>query len=250
MKNKPIVFILLFLFFSSCTKVLHITGHKSSSVKIEDAAKIEESQAINDLIDPFKVQLEKEMKEVIGFCEEELVKEKPECTMGNWTADLIHKKCEDYYEKPIDFAVVNYGGLRIPFLPKGEITRATMFELMPFENMLVVLHADGKTVQDLFVRMAEYGGWPVSHQVRFKIADGKPIDIQIEGKSIQNDKIYKIAMSDFLADGGDQCPFFKDKKRDLLGKLFRDALIEQVQELNDQGKKVNAKKEGRVILAD
>jgi 2',3'-cyclic-nucleotide 2'-phosphodiesterase (5'-nucleotidase family) len=194
--------------------------------------------------------MEKEMNQVIGACEKELMKAKPESTLGNWTADLVHKKCEEYYGKSIDFALVNYGGLRIPSLPAGPIMKSTIFELMPFENALVVLNVDAETVEKLFVRMAEYGGWLISHQVQFDIKNGKPIDVQINGKPIDKNKMYKIALSDFVANGGDKCFFFEDKKQELLGKLFRDAIMEHVIELNAQGKKVNADLEGRVEVIE
>ncbi|MFK8007485.1 MAG: 5'-nucleotidase C-terminal domain-containing protein [Saprospiraceae bacterium] len=248
--KKSILFLFLLIFLSSCTKIMHVSAPQFSSVKIEDTANIESSQEIEILISPYKKEMEKEMNLVIGDCEKELIKARPESTLGNWTADLIHKKCEEYYGKPIDFAVVNYGGLRILSLPAGPITKSNIFELMPFENALVVLNVDAETVEKLFARMAEYGGWPISHQVRFKIKDAKPIDIQINGKPIDKNKMYKIALSDFVANGGDKCFFFEDKKQEFLGKLFRDAIMEHVIELNDQGKKINADIEGRVEVIE
>ena len=121
---------------------------------------------------------------------------------------------------------------------------------MPFENGLVVINVDAETVEKLFARMAEYCGWPISHQVRFKIKNKKPIDIQINGKPIDKNKMYKIALTDFVANGGDKCFFFEDKKQELLGKLFRDAIMEHVIELNAQGKKVDANLEGRVEVIE
>lgn len=229
---------------------MHVSAPQLSSVKIEDAANIESSQEIETLISPYKKEMEKEMNQVIGACEKELMKARPESTLGNWTADLIHEKCEDYYGKSIDFAIVNYGGLRIQSLPAGSITKSNIFELMPFENALVVLNVDAETVGKLFDRMAEYGGWPISHQVGYKIKNGKPIDIQINGKPIDKNKMYKIALSDFVANGGDKCFFFEDKKQELLGKLFRDAIMEHVIELNEQGKKIDANIEGRVEVIE
>ena len=165
-------------------------------------------------------------------------------------ADLIHKKCEEYYRESIDFAIMNYGGMRILSLPAGPITKSKIFELMPFENSLTVLNVDAETVEKLFERMAEYGGWPISHHVRYKIKNGKPIDIKINGNPIDKSKMYKIALTDFVANGGDKCFFFEGKKQELLGKLFRDAILEYVIELNAQGKKVDANLDGRIELVE
>ncbi|MDB4769114.1 5'-nucleotidase C-terminal domain-containing protein [Saprospiraceae bacterium] len=244
--NKSILFPFVLVFLFSCTKIIHVSAPQISSSKIEQSSNIKPSQEVVSLILPYKKEMEKEMNQIVGTCNKELMKAKPESTLGNWTADLIHKKCEEYYGKPIDFAVVNYGGLRILSLPVGPITKSNIFELMPFENGLVVINVDAETIEKLFTRMAEYGGWPISHQVRFKIKNGKPINILINGKPIDKTKMYKIALSDFIANGGDKCFFFEDKKQELLGKLFRDAIMEYVIELNAQGKKIDANLEGRV----
>jgi hypothetical protein len=224
--NKSILFPFVLVFLFSCTKIIHVSAPQISSSKIEQSSNIKPSQEVVSLILPYKKEMEKEMNQIVGTCNKELMKAKPESTLGNWTADLIHKKCEEYYGKPIDFAVVNYGGLRILSLPVGPITKSNIFELMPFENGLVVINVDAETIEKLFTRMAEYGGWPISHQ--------------------DKTKMYKIALSDFIANGGDKCFFFEDKKQELLGKLFRDAIMEYVIELNAQGKKIDANLEGRV----
>lgn len=236
------------LIFTSCSKVIHLANTTPASVKFEETTAIEPDAEIAELINGYSEKLDQEMNQVIGSSAKDLIKEKPESPLGNWMADIIHKKSEAYYGKPIDMALVNYGGIRIPTLPKGEITKRTMFELMPFDNMLVVLHVDAATMQQLFERMAAYGGWPISHQVKFAIKNGQPEDVMIHGKPLDKNKIYTIAISDFIAEGGDECFFFKDKKRDLLGKLFRDALIEGVQDLQAEGKQVDAEVEGRVVL--
>lgn len=248
--NKSIIFFFLLFSFSSCTKIIHVSDPQLSSVKIEDTKNFESSEEIVAIIYPYKKEMEKEMKQVIGTCEKDLLKEKPESALGNWVADLIHKKCEEYYRESIDFAIMNYGGMRILSLPAGPITKSKIFELMPFENSLTVLNVDAETVKKLFERMAEYGGWPISHHVRYKIKNGKPIDIKINGNPIDKSKMYKIALTDFVANGGDKCFFFEGKKQELLGKLFRDAILEYVIELNAQGKKVDANLDGRIELVE
>ena len=226
--------------------MLHVAPPQHSTISIEAASHIEPSDEITALIAPYKKEMEKEMNQVIGACVKDLTKDRPECTLGNWMADLVHKKCEEYYGQPIDFAIVNYGGIRILTLPAGKITKSNIFELMPFENALVVIHVDAQILQEFFDKMALYGGWPVSYQVKYKIKNNKAIDITINGQPIDKNKIYKIALSDFIANGGDKCFFFKNQKRDWLGKLFRDAIMEHVMDLTKEGKQIDANIEGRV----
>ncbi len=237
---------LLFLFFFSCNKVLHLADAKPQSYKVETSTEIQPDEEVLEMIAPYKSQIDEKMNEVLGKSAITLVKAKPQSTLGNWMADLIHKKSQDYYGKPIDFAIVNYGGIRIPEIKQGNVTRRKIFEVMPFDNMLVVLKVKGNIVEQLFDRMADYGGWPISKQVRYEIKDGKPQNILIHEKSIVRDQTYKIALSDFIANGGDKCFFFKDQPRDELNHLFRDAIIEFVQEENAQGKFLDAEMDFRV----
>lgn len=226
---------------AACTPRIHYLGTETKTYKTEEIAADEQ---VADMISPYKVRLDEAMNQVIGNVAKELPIAKPESPLGNFIADLIHKKSEDYYKKNIDFTIVNYGGLRIPALPEGEITKGRIFELMPFDNMLVVLEIDANTLRQLFETMASNGGWPISRHVQYIIKDEQATDILINGEAIDEDKIYKLAVSDYLANGGDSLFFLKDKKRDNLGVLFRDAIIEYITEQN--GEAMNATVEGRV----
>jgi len=228
---------------AACTPRIHYLGTETKTYKTEEIAA---DERVKDMVTPYKTRLDKAMNQVIGNLAKELPKAKPESPLGNFVADLIHKKSEDYYEKPIDFTVVNYGGLRIPALPEGEIIKGKIFELMPFDNMLVVMEIDANTLRQLFETMASNGGWPISKHIQYTIEDARATNILINGESIDEDKIYKIALSDYLANGGDKLFFLKDKKRHNLGVLFRDAIIEYITE--QKGKPMDVTVEGRVTI--
>jgi len=119
---------------------------------------------------------------------------------------------------------------------------------MPFDNMLVVLEIDGATVRQIFSTMAANGGWPISRQVSYVIENELPVDILINNETLDDKKIYKVVLSDYLANGGDNLFFLKDKKRHNLGVLFRDAMLEYIVEQN--GEAMSAEVEGRVIMRE
>lgn len=233
--------LILLITCAACAPRIHYIGAETTYYKTQETTT---DERIADMVQPYKVRLDAEMNEVIGTTAKELIKAKPESPLGNLVADLIHKKCEDYYKEAIDFTVVNYGGLRIPALPAGDITKGKIFELMPFDNMLVVVEIDAATVRKLFGIMARNGGWPISKQVSYAINEGEARDILIGGKTIDANKIYKVALSDYLANGGDKLFFLKDKKRQNLGVLFRDAILEYV--IEQDGAIMDAEVEGRV----
>jgi len=240
-----IIILLLALTTISCKQYYYITN-EASTYEMNQA--FVEDSAVLALVKPYKERLDVQMDQVIGECAQDLAKEKPECLLGNFMADAILKKCEEYSEKTIDFSVVNYGGIRIPNLPAGPITVRRIYELMPFENTLVVVHINGETTQAFFEHIAKQGGWPISSGVQLKTDTlGNLHSASINGQAIDTNRDYTVALSDFLANGGDKCAFLIDKDRDDLGVLFRDALIEYIEDLTKNQKMLNSQLEGRVI---
>jgi 2',3'-cyclic-nucleotide 2'-phosphodiesterase (5'-nucleotidase family) len=232
----------------SC-KVFHETKMEQKRYDFNSAAGISSDTAIDDLIQPYKQQLDAKMNEVIGVTIKELPKQSPESTLGNWAADAIFAQCNLSYKKPVDFAVVNYGGIRIPSLPKGNITTGKIFELMPFDNMMVVLEVEGKVVWQLFELIAQKGGWPISKGVVCSFTEeGKLNSVSINGEAVDNDKMYTVALSDYIANGGDNCSFFKKYTQYDTKILFRDAFLQQVKMLTANDKNIDADVEGRMII--
>lgn len=236
--------LLILISLSACQVQNHL--YKTTTNYIETKELKESDESITTLIAPYKQQVDKEMNTVIGQATYALTKEQPECTLGNWLADLTLKKSIDYTKLAVDFAVLNQGGIRIPTLAAGDVTRGKIFELMPFDNMLVVLELPGTEMQMLFDHMVTKEGWPISAGVHYTIKDGKAIDIHINGKEIEPSRTYKIATNDYIANGGDNCTFFKDQPRTETGKLFRDAIIEYTEELTKAGESIEAEVDGRI----
>ena len=237
---------LLLLYGTACQRNWQPQQVEVQSYPIATVDTLAEDPEIADLIAPYKSQLEAEMNVVLGEVDQPLSKAQPESSLGNWAADAMHQSCERLSGKPIDFAIVNYGGLRIPQLPAGPLRRSKIYELMPFDNKLVVLEANGSVVYQLFDRMAAYGGWPISHTVRYRIEMGKAADVRINGLPLTLKKIYRIGMTDFVANGGDKCRFFEDQPRTELGEMYRDALLRFVEAETAAGRKITAELEGRV----
>ena len=247
MKNYLLLLGALLFCFSACQRPFSPTTTRVQQYRIEPEQALVEDSSIIAFLAPFKTQLEAEMNVVLGESTIELTKARPESSLGNWAADVTHIQCEKLYGKSIDFAIVNYGGLRISQLPKGPITRGKIFELMPFDNMLVVLEASGSVVHELFDLMADHGGWPISHSVRYSIKNDKAENIRINGLPLALKKIYRIGLTDFVANGGDRCFFLKDQPRVVLSMRFRDALMAFVEEETKAGRGIFGEVEGRVV---
>lgn len=240
------VAILFLAMVVGCARTTHVAKVDVSHTSIQA---MDEDARINTMIDPYKDVLDAEMDIVIGKCANGLEKGRPESTLGNWVTDLLVERASSSYGQEIDFAIQNYGGLRINWIGAGDVTVGKLYELMPFDNLIVVLHMKGRDLMQLFDHMAKSGGWPISGQVRYAIHDEKPLDVQIHGKPLDLDHQYIFALPDYIANGGDRYTFLKDAdERVDLDYLVRDAIIDHVRLLTKEGREMESSEDGRVTI--
>lgn len=234
------------LLLFGCQTHTHLVKSDTNYIAINDNQATDDSVA--ELIAPYKEKMGQEMNTVIGTASSMLTLMKPESSLGNWAADLVYQKTAQYVDVPVDFAILNYGGLRIPSIPQGAITKGKVFELMPFDNIMVAVAIQGSELPLLFNRAALGGGWPISQQVSMTIHKEKAQNVLINGKKVDPNKTYYVATNDYLANGGDKCSFLKDNKKVSTNRLFRDVIMEYIQEQTKAGKQIDAKVENRVFI--
>jgi len=165
------------------------------------------------------------MNRVIGTNKILLSHKKPEGNLGDFFADAIREQASLVFHKNIEISFFNYGGLRLPEIAAGAITVSTVFELMPFDNEIVLMNLRS----DLLLKVLEYsanrGGDPLSG-IRYRIKDNKPVDIFINDMLIDTGKTYLFVTNDYLADGGDNMSFMKSIPRIKGNIKLRDMLID------------------------
>jgi 2',3'-cyclic-nucleotide 2'-phosphodiesterase (5'-nucleotidase family) len=198
------------------------------------------------IIAPYKAALDQQMDVVIGHSAQRLYKEKPESPLGNWIADAIQKQARKVSRETIDASIQNYGGIRIPEIPAGPVSLGKIYELMPFDNLLVIVEMSGQQVLQLFNHIAADGGWPVSSEIQFILKDKQAKKISVNRKALISDQLYRIAMPDYIANGGGDCDFLIDLPRTNTGHLIRDLLIQEVKDLTAAEKAMDAKVTGRI----
>lgn len=245
MQIKKTLYFLLFFVISGCS-TWHTAEENGQKIQV-NAEAISEDAEITALIAPYKTALDTEMNVIIGQNKENMAKGKPESLLTNWFADAVQAMSSEYYSNgQVDFAVSNYGGIRIPNVAEGDITRGKIFELMPFDNMIVIVTMADTTVLKLFNHMSADNGWPISSNVSYEIKDQKPQNILINGEPLRSDRLYSVSISDYLANGGDKCYFLEEGTREDLGVLIRDALIQYVEKQTAENKVIESKLDERV----
>lgn len=239
------------LFLLGCSQTYHLADEQVKTYRItEKTVDNAEDSDVEQMIRPYRDQLASEMNQMIGLVASPLEKNDGESTLGNFVADAVLAQAELITGQDLDFGICNSGGIRIPGLPAGPLTRGKIFELMPFDNYLVTMQVPGTVIAELFERMAATGGWPISHGVTYEIKNGKAQNIMINGEMLDPGSSYSFVLSDYLADGGGNLTFLKDYSYQNLNVYYRDAIIEYVKLQHAASKSIDAILEGRVINLD
>lgn len=230
MKRRTLPYIvLLFAFilaFASCKSIFHVADISEDRYTVGPEKGMPEDQRLKQMIAPYKIQLDSIMDVQIGTNAKTMSKARPEGELNNWLADIVYTEAAKNYKGKIDFSIQNYGGIRVPSLEAGPITVRNAYEIMPFDNEIVVLTTKGIVVKALFERIAEKGGWPVSSQIKFVgHIDGEIISLKINGEDFDETKTYTYAIPDYIANGGDRCDFLKNVEQVKLDLKVRDAII-------------------------
>ncbi|MDX5346023.1 MAG: 5'-nucleotidase C-terminal domain-containing protein [Hymenobacteraceae bacterium] len=230
----------------SCQRTWQATPKVADTAIVLDSTFTPDAAA-QATIAPYRTQVEAQMNEVIGVAPVALDKGPVESPLGNFITQLLLKRAEIAYGRQIDVAVTTNGGLRTP-IPQGNIKVGDIFELMPFENELVVLTVRGETLQKLFEYAAKRETAPIAGAT-YTLDKGIATDIKINGEPLQPNQTYTLVTSDYLANGGDNMGFLKEaEKYEQLGIMFRDAILNHIKALTAAGKPVEAPAKNRVTV--
>lgn len=180
---------------------------------------------MEQMIVPFRVGLLEQMQEVLTQSNGYFYKKRPESPIGNLLSDLMRRRAMFELRTYVHVALQNYGGIRNE-ISEGSVSLGVVFEVMPFENTLVVLQLSGTDLQALIEDVARRGGEPVSG-VRFTIRDDKPFGVLVGSEPLDEQKTYLLATNNFVADGGDRYAGIPHAlKRMETGLLLRDVFVD------------------------
>lgn len=235
---KLFVIFLTFFLVASCGKQNYqVSKIEGKRITITDKEK--QDPQIENYIKPYRENINKDLDSVLAYCPMTLDKStgKWQTTIGNLMADVTLQRGNTVFmareKKNIDLCILNHGGIR-SILPKGNVTSRTAFEIMPFENSLVVIALKGEQILELVdYFIATKKPHPLSG-ITFTIGkDNVAKNILVQGKPVEKNTIYYVATNDYLSNGGDNMDFFKKgtQKFDLDYKL-RNILIDYFKEVD------------------
>ena len=214
MNYKSLFFILFIVFFFSCKQEpQHLTRIEGKQISISDS--LETDLEIEAIVKPYREHVNKELDSVLAYSVDTYSKSDGELNtaIGNLFADVIFEQANPVFKqrtgKDIDMVLVNHGGIR-SIISKGNVTTRTAYEIMPFENSIVVVGLKGSSINQLITYLLEAKrAHPISKLKVVVDEDFNLVETSISNKPIEASKTYYVATNDYLYNGGDSMTFFQ-----------------------------------------
>ncbi|BAX80789.1 5'-nucleotidase C-terminal domain-containing protein [Labilibaculum antarcticum] len=251
--HKSLKLLLLLFALSACSVTQkNSNSTRQSNYKIDSHmdSSSKKDTVFTNVIESYKSQLDGEMNELLSVSDEAMLTGKPESKLSNYIADAMlsigKEFClENKLSHSVDIVIMNQGGIRTA-MPKGEITKGRMFEMLPFKNKLVIVGMKGHDLNILLNQVAEFGGEGISG-VKMGIKDEKAVDILVNGAPVDLEKVYHILSIDYLVNGGGEFSAFATREtfRHLHLKL-RSEMIKYISRDYKKGKHISAELDGRI----
>jgi 2',3'-cyclic-nucleotide 2'-phosphodiesterase (5'-nucleotidase family) len=239
--------IILFLF--SCSHQLSVHQINTKNISVDPkSGKID--SVMQAIVKPYTDSIAHDMAQLVTVSETPLIKGKPESKLTNLVADILLENSADFctsrnYAVKPDASYVNYGGLRAS-LPEGEITVGKIFELMPFENEVVIIRITGASILQMAERIADRGGEGIAG-MKLGIRNRKVSSLLINNHPVDPAALYWLATNDYIAGGGDQMVMLANPvERINTGLKIRDVLIETLRKRYQKEGILDVKEDGRI----
>ncbi len=215
---------LLFMLFSCGETNYQVSRIEGEQIAIEDS--IAANDSISAFIAPYKKRIAQEMDSVLAYAPNNLSKTNGtlNTAIGNMMADAVMEMSNPIFKartgNNLDMVLLNHGGIRSS-INEGEVTTRTAYQLMPFENEVVVAHLKGEQIKEIVNYLIEgQTAHPIAGMELVLNGNNEIQKAFIQGKPIQDDEIYYVATNDYLYEGGDNMIFFS-KSQDVTGLDYK-----------------------------
>jgi 5'-nucleotidase len=160
-----------------------------------------------DLLAPYRRSLiEAGFEQPVAFAPAQVSRSKPrrgDSALGNFVTHAMRMDCG------ADLALINSTGVRAD-LPKGELTVDDFFEVLPFEDSLVVLDISGQDLDKAFTEIAEDScrrsrtsqAEIDGATVVFGCSGSSSAETAVGGELLDATRFYRVAAASFVAEKG------------------------------------------------
>ena len=180
------------------------------------------AELINDSRNDFP-----ELAEVIAKIEQPLMRRyNRESSIGNLLTDFMKSAGNS------DIGFLNSGAIRAD-MNAGNFTLEQLIKVYPFKDNLTVIELSGKQVRDLIeysltlpYGIGQVSGLSITYDSSKNTLE-RIVDVKVNGETIIDENKYTVAVSGYLADGGDGFNVFTEGRVVNANLPFQDALYSQ-----------------------
>ena len=232
MNYKHILLLLSLLVLSACKKqALNLQKIEGKQINISDS--LERNLNIDNFIKPYREHVNANLDSTLAYAVDTYSKNDGEynTAIGNMMADAVYEESNALFKsrtgENIDFVLLNHGGIRA-IISKGNVSKRTAYQVMPFDNSVVVVKLKGSEVRKLVDYLAKAKrAHPISQLQLVLNSDNTINSVSLNEKALDFNKTYNVATNDYLYNGGDRMDFFKtNDSLHVLDYKIRNVLID------------------------
>ena len=229
------------------------TGAKAKQSVVDSS--IPDDPAVEKMLAPYSEKV-RALSAVIGRLDGPLKKDTVGAgSLGNFVTDGMRAQAKAKLGKPVTLAIMNAGGLRKNEISPGELRASDIFELLPFENALVVLEVNGAQLLKLLqvaTRDAQAGAriqFKWNDQNRAEFISGKLVDENGQEQEIDPQKIYTVVTIDYLVrlGSGSYALLQEAKSMTPLNITLRDSMMDYVKAETAAGRNIRSRRDNRYV---
>lgn len=201
---------------SCAEKKLHVDRIEAKEIPVTEA--LSETKFIEDYIAPYREHIDADLNAVLAYAPENIDKKGMwQSKIGNLQADITLAGATKIFnlreKKNVDICLLNNGGIRA-IINKGNVTTRTAFELMPFENSLVVASLKGEQILEMVnYIIAEKKPHPLAGLTFVIDKNNGAKNILVQNQPLDLQKLYYVVTNDYLYNGGDSMNFFQKSSK-------------------------------------
>lgn len=215
MNYKQFFYLLIACLTSGCKQDYQLTRIEGKRIEISDSLPTDVS--IEEFVAPYRAHVNKNLDSVISYATKSYSKNDGELNtaIGNFLADAVYEQANPIFKArtghDIDIVLLNHGGIRAA-IPKGNITKRNIYQILPFENILVVVALKGVHIHEMINYLVSAERANPIRGLKIEVdRDFNLVQASIKDSEIDNESTYYVVTYDYLYYGGGNMDEFLQK---------------------------------------
>lgn len=180
-----------------------VVAHEGELVKVW-SDRLTPDPAVAAKLARYRRQAAPQIGEVLGVNRKRLVRDyRAESSLGDFVTDAMRERAV------ADVAIENAGGLRWD-IPAGQVTKGHVLDALPFVNYLWTYEMTGAQIREVLEHsltlvhgMAQVSGIRAVYDMH-RPEGHRLVELQIGDRPAEDGNAYRVAITSFIAEGGDE----------------------------------------------